>query len=175
MDKIAVVAHRGASDGAPENTVPALTKARDMGVDAIAYEVQGTSDGEPIVFADVRLERTTNGTGRVSRMSLEEFRRLDAGSWFSPDYAGTQVPTLEEALKAVAGPPALLIQLPEVKAGTKLEARLIEVLGAHKPDPNDCLLFTDSDSLTRLPVSAPRGIVTSTSPSSARRARRSTA
>lgn len=93
-----VVAHRGASAEAPENTLVAFRRAIDVGCRAIELDVQLTSDGHPVVMHDDVLDRTTNGTGPVSACSLEEVRRLDAGAWFGREFAGERVPTLGEAL-----------------------------------------------------------------------------
>lgn len=150
-----IVAHRGASDTAPENTMPAIAKARDLGADAVAIEVQGTSDGEPVVFADTRLERTTNGMGRVAKTKLEDIRKLDAGAWFKAEFAGTPVPTLEEAVNAADGIPALHVHLPEIGRGSKLEDRIVGVLTRRKPSPGDTLFFRDSDSAARLKPKLP--------------------
>ncbi|MCX7805681.1 MAG: glycerophosphodiester phosphodiesterase family protein [Planctomycetota bacterium] len=150
-----IVAHRGASDVAPENTIPAITKARELGADAVAIEIQGTSDGEPVVLADTKLDRTTNGRGRVARTKLEDIRKLDAGAWFKPEFAGTPVPTLEEAVGAADGIPAIHIHLPEIKAGSRLEDRIVGILARRKPSTGDTLFFRDSESAARLKQKLP--------------------
>ena len=154
-ESILVVAHRGASDSAPENTVAAIEKAVALGADAVAFEVQGSSDGEPVVFADTRLERTTNGRGRVARTSLEEIRKLDAGSWFKPDFAGAKIPTLEEAVRAVGSAVAIHVHLPSLAGGSRLEERIVAVLSDRKPSAGDVLFFQDSESARRLKAKLP--------------------
>ncbi|MBM3501044.1 MAG: hypothetical protein FJX74_20530 [Armatimonadetes bacterium] len=95
-----VIAHRGCSEEAPENTVAALRKAAAIPADAVEVDVHVTSDGRPVVIHDATLERTTNGEGAVAATSLAQIRSLDAGAWFSEEFAGERVPTLEEAIDA---------------------------------------------------------------------------
>jgi len=98
-----VIAHRGASSAAPENTLAAFDAAREAGADGIELDVRLCATGEPVVIHDARVDRTTNGCGAVSVLGLAELRRLDAGSWFSERFAGEPVPTLDEALEVAAG------------------------------------------------------------------------
>lgn len=92
------VAHRGASAAAPENTIPAYRAALRAGITRLDLDVRFTRTGIPVVMHDSTVDRTTDGTGRVSGMTLAELRSLDAGSWFSPEFAGAKVPTLRQAL-----------------------------------------------------------------------------
>src|SRR5512139_1817621 len=85
-----VFAHRGAKRLAPENTLPAFEAAIRLGADGVELDVQYTSDGKLVIFHDLNLEKTSNGTGRVTSHPLDELRELDAGSHFSPEFAGTQ-------------------------------------------------------------------------------------
>ncbi len=96
-----VIAHRGFSGLAPENTLVALRRAIEVGADMVEIDVLLTHDGEVVLLHDDTLERTTNGEGVAAEVSLEEIRRLDAGSWFSPEFAGERVPLLAEALDLV--------------------------------------------------------------------------
>jgi len=98
-----VIAHRGASAAAPENTLVALRRAKELGAAWVEFDVKLTGDGVPVLFHDDRLERTTNGRGRVVDARLEEIRQLDAGAWFDPAFSGERVPTLEAALALCAG------------------------------------------------------------------------
>ncbi|WP_245559100.1 glycerophosphodiester phosphodiesterase family protein [Microbacterium indicum] len=96
-----VAAHRGNSSMAPENTMPAFVAATRAGSDYFEIDIDMTSDGVPVVIHDDTVDRTTDGTGRVRDLTYDEIRSLDAGSWFSPAYAGTQIPSLEEVLTYV--------------------------------------------------------------------------
>lgn len=97
-----VVCHRGANRIAPENTLPALECALAAGFTHIEVDLHITADGEIVVIHDPKLDRTTDGTGSVTARTLAELRALDAGSWFDPFFAGTRIPTLDEALALVA-------------------------------------------------------------------------
>jgi len=77
-----VIAHRGASGIAPENTLEAFDLAVALGADGVEFDVQLSADGYPVVIHDARVDRTTNGSGNVSRLPLAELQRLDAGAWF---------------------------------------------------------------------------------------------
>ncbi|MBD0844538.1 glycerophosphodiester phosphodiesterase [Streptomyces sp. TRM68416] len=99
-----VIAHRGASAYAPENTLAAVDKAAELGVDWIENDVQRTRDGELVVIHDDNLKRTTDveevfpdrAPWKVRDFTAAEIALLDAGSWFGPAYAGARVPTLEQ-------------------------------------------------------------------------------
>jgi glycerophosphoryl diester phosphodiesterase len=94
-----LIAHRGASAYAPENTLIALERAAACGAQWVEIDVKLTRDGYPVVIHDDLLNRTTNGRGAVVLHSLAEIRALDAGSWFGQGFAGTQVPTFEEVVE----------------------------------------------------------------------------
>src|SRR5512143_223381 len=93
-----VFAHRGASKMAPENTLPAFEAAVRSGADGVELDVQYSSDGQLVVIHDLTLEALTDGTGRVTAHTLRELRALDAGYHFSPEFAGTRIPVLDEVL-----------------------------------------------------------------------------
>lgn len=94
-----ILAHRGASRTAPENTLAAFRLAQELGADGIEMDVKLTSDGEVVVLHDETLDRTTNGRGLLKKVSLAEVKKLDAGLWFSPDFAGQRIPTLAEVFE----------------------------------------------------------------------------
>ncbi|GAA3337606.1 glycerophosphodiester phosphodiesterase family protein [Amorphoplanes nipponensis] len=92
------VAHRGYSAVAPENTLPALAAGVLAGATFIEFDVRTTADGVPVVIHDRTVDRTTDGAGHVAELTLDEISGLDAGSWFSPAYAGLRVPLLREVI-----------------------------------------------------------------------------
>jgi glycerophosphoryl diester phosphodiesterase len=96
-----VIAHRGASAYAPENTIAAFELAIQMGADAIELDTKLTEDGIPIVIHDQSLERTTNGSGSVSAKTVADIKLLDAGSKYNARFAGEKIPILEEVFSAV--------------------------------------------------------------------------
>lgn len=118
-----VIAHRGASAAAPENTLPAFELAAAQGADAFELDVRLTADGAAVVIHDATLDRTTDGAGPVRALALAELRLLDAGAGFSPDggtnfpYQGesVRIPTLGEVLWAFPRMP-LLIEVKEPDA-----------------------------------------------------------
>lgn len=98
-----VIAHRGFSARAPENTVAALRRAIEIGADMAELDVTVTSDGHVVCLHDETLDRTTDGLGPATDRTLAEIRRLDAGSWFAAEFAGEPVPTLAEVLDVADG------------------------------------------------------------------------
>jgi len=93
-----VIAHPGASLYAPENTLAAFRKAKELGVNWVEFDVMLTLDDEVVVIHDETLERTTNGVGRVCDFPLSYLKTLDAGSWFNPNFANEKIPTLLEVI-----------------------------------------------------------------------------
>ncbi|MCY1145135.1 glycerophosphodiester phosphodiesterase family protein [Actinoplanes sp. Pm04-4] len=117
-----VVAHRGYSAVAPENTLPAFAAAVRAGATLIELDVRTTADDVPVVIHDRTLDRTTTGSGHVWEASYAEVAAVDAGSWFSAAYSGVRVPTLAATLDLLRAPgPDLLLEikppatLPQVK------------------------------------------------------------
>lgn len=99
MRQPAIFAHRGASGQYPENTMRAFKEAKKAGVAGIELDVQLTKEGQVVVIHDETLDRTTTGAGYVMDMTLEEIKKLDAGSWFSTQFHEEKVPTLEEVFQ----------------------------------------------------------------------------
>jgi len=127
------LAHRGASALVPENTIEAFRLAVEAGAGGLELDVHMTRDGHIVVIHDATVDRTTNGSGAVSEMTLDELRRLDAGHTFSPDGGptrpyrgrGVRVPTLGEVLE---GFPVVAVNI-EIKAGTPgIEETVLGVL-----------------------------------------------
>lgn len=96
-----IIAHRGAKKYAPENTMAAFRLAVEQGADGIEFDARLSSDGEVVILHDETLDRTTNGKGRVNSLSLEELKRLDAGSFFGPEFSGERIPTLREVFETL--------------------------------------------------------------------------
>lgn len=101
-DDAFIASHRGGGATAPENTLPAISAALAAGFDYVEVDVALTADGHAVLMHDATVDRTTNGHGHVSSLTLAEVRALDAGSWFAPAYAGTPVPTYVEFLDLLA-------------------------------------------------------------------------
>jgi glycerophosphoryl diester phosphodiesterase len=96
-----IVAHRGLLRHAPENTLANFRACLELRL-GFEFDVQRTKDGHLVCIHDGTVDRTTDGTGQVSELTLAEIKRLDAGRWFDAKFAGEQVPTVEEVLKLVA-------------------------------------------------------------------------
>ncbi len=99
-----VVGHRGASAYEPENTIRSIKRAFEMGADAVEVDARLSKDGYVIIIHDETVDRTTNGSGIVSKLNLEEIRALDAGK-------GEKIPTLQEVLKEVEGRGCLFLEI----------------------------------------------------------------
>ncbi len=93
-----VIAHRGASAYAPENTLAAFLKAKELGATWLEFDVTLSSDGQVVIIHDDELDRTTNGKGNVNNYSYADLEKLDAGSWFHPDFFGEKIPTLKHVI-----------------------------------------------------------------------------
>lgn len=98
-----IFAHRGASSLAPENTFPAFKLAYDLGTEGIETDVQLTKDNVPVLIHDENIKRTTNGSGYVKDLTFNELQKLDAGAWFSREYQGTRIASLESLLQWICG------------------------------------------------------------------------
>jgi glycerophosphoryl diester phosphodiesterase len=181
-----LVAHRGASAYAPENTAPAFTLAAGQGATFVEFDLRYTKDRRIVCLHDESLERTTDveevfpdrgrtvGSGPsaartwpLEDFTLAELRQLDAGSWFSPQFAGTRLPTFEEAIDALRGRSGLYIELksPEKYPGieravmAELKAKGLDRPGADPRTPVLIQSFTASsleifakELRTKLPI-----------------------
>ncbi|MEC5422324.1 glycerophosphodiester phosphodiesterase [Virgibacillus sp. C22-A2] len=93
-----ILAHRGASKLAPENTMPAFELAYFQEAEGIETDVQLTKDNIPVLIHDEHVKRTTDGAGYIKDLAFHQLKELDAGSWFSQKFSGTRIPSLEEFL-----------------------------------------------------------------------------
>lgn len=96
-----LMAHRGNSAVAPENTLSAFAEALKTPAQSCELDVHLSADGEVIVMHDATVDRTTDGTGAIADLTLAQLKALDAGSWFGPEFAGEPVPTLAEVVALV--------------------------------------------------------------------------
>ena len=108
---VMVIAHRGASGYAPENTLSSFKKAMVLGADILELDVHLTADDSVVVMHDYNVKRTTNGTGDILSMNFVDVKKLDAGSWYGAEFANEKVPTLAEVLALVNGKTKVLIEL----------------------------------------------------------------
>ncbi len=126
-----IVAHRGASWDAPENTIAAMEKAIEQRSDYVEFDVHLSADGVPVLMHDTTVGRTTNAVQnyRVNELTFEQLQGLDAGSWFSPEFEGERVPSLEETIEAIDGRAKMLIELKA--GGDELVDKTLELVEKH--------------------------------------------
>ncbi len=110
-DEVLVVAHRGGSRRAPENTLAAIWKAIETHADLSEIDVQETSDGKVVLLHDNDLRRVAGVDEKIWKVSYDEIKDLDVGSWFSPNFKGERIPTLAEVLDVVKGKIRLNIEI----------------------------------------------------------------
>lgn len=126
-DSVDVVAHRGASAYAPENTLAAFGLAHEMGADWFELDCTLTSDSEIIVIHDDTVDRTTDGSGLVKDLALGHLKTLDAGSWKDPKYAGERLPTLGESLNYSKGRIGVYIEIKDSDDDTALRRKILRL------------------------------------------------
>lgn len=119
-----VVAHRGASGTAPENTLTAIGLALEAGAQMLEIDVQITTDEQIVVFHDATLERTTNGHGAINRCSSAELKKLDAGSWFDERFRGEKIPLLDEVFQLIRGKACINVEIKPPAAGEDWQKRI---------------------------------------------------
>ena len=143
-----VMAHRGASTEAPENTMAAFQKAIDDMADYIELDVQLTNNGEVIVMHDSNAYRTTGVDANIVNMTYKEVKTLDAGSWFSDEYVGENVPSLKEVLELTQGKIKLNIELKPADNGTALAKNTVRLIEKYNM-VNDCVITSFSESVLK--------------------------
>ena len=129
-----VISHRGANKHAPQNTLPAFEKSIQIVVDGFETDIHVTKDGVPVVCHNYTIDETSDGKGLIAEMTLEELRQFDFGSYFSQDFKGTKIPTLEEFLTLCEGADIeiLNIELKSPKRGeTRIVQKTIDAVKAH--------------------------------------------
>ena len=123
-----ICAHRGASDTHPENTLAAFHEAIRLGAQMIEFDVALSKDGKLVLMHDATVDRTTNGAGPVSQLTLDELKRLDAGGWKDDRFKGQRIPTFDEALAVMPDNMWLNVHL---KGEAKLAEAVTKSIGAN--------------------------------------------
>ncbi len=146
-----IIAHRGASGYAPENTLAAFEKAVGMNAHGIELDVQMSRDKELVVIHDYEVDRTTDGIGKVRQHTAEELRGFDCGSWFDQSFKDQRVLTLEEVFQKM--PEDLLINV-EVKNQAKykdeIAEKLVTLINRHKRRDQVIISSFDHDVLKEI-------------------------
>lgn len=152
-----VIAHRGASVEAPENTLAAVAAAIEIGADAVEFDVRATLDDDLVLMHDELVNRTTDGTGLVRRKMLPQIKALDAGRWFSPRFRREPVPTLAQALKLCAEATVPVIELKDSFEDAPWAAERVAALLERSEIEQDALVIAfDLRHLARLREVSPR-------------------
>jgi glycerophosphoryl diester phosphodiesterase len=129
QDRPLIIAHRGASAAAPQNTLAAFRRAMELGADGVELDVHLSADGIPVVIHNFEVDDVTDGTGKVTDKTLAELKELDAGAKFSPEFAGERIPTLAQVFEVLEGKLLVNVELKDLSPkGVGLEAPVAEVV-----------------------------------------------
>ena len=145
-----ITAHRGSSSGAPENTMAALEKAVEEMADRAEIDVQETADGVIVLCHDTSLKRVAGINKKVSDLTLEQIKKLDVGSWFSSEYQGEQIPTLEEVMEYAKGKIDLNIEIKNLGNSSGLPEKVIELVEKHEMQEQCVITSTNRFYLKRV-------------------------
>ncbi|MCS7022100.1 MAG: glycerophosphodiester phosphodiesterase [Gemmataceae bacterium] len=141
---VEIVAHRGASWDAPENTLASMRLAWEQQADAIEFDCFLSKDGQIVIIHDADTRRTAGVPGKVAEQTLEQLRRLDVGRWKGERFAGERIPTLAEVLATV--PPGKRAFI-EVKCGPEILPELDRVLKASRLRPEQTVVISFSEDV----------------------------
>ncbi len=141
-----IIAHRGASAKAPENTLPAVEKAWELGADAVEVDVRVTKDERIVAIHDRSTERTTGRKFMVRKTSYDSLSELDAGSWFDPSFDGTRIPLLDSILDRVPADKELVI---EIKSGVKTVGMIEDLLSKREMIPKFSIISFNYEVVAR--------------------------
>lgn len=140
-----IIAHRGASHDAPENTLPAVLLGWERGADSVEVDIHHSRDGRIVAIHDKDTKRVTGHAGLVASMSFSQLRELDAGSWKEPSWAGTRIPSLEEVLETVPPGKSLVV---EIKCPATVLPDLERVLAASPNGGRSILIAFDYETIS---------------------------
>lgn len=152
-----IVAHRGWSGKAPENTMAAFSLAlTHPEIEAIELDVHLSKDGIPVVIHDYTIDRTTDGSGAVVDYTAEELRQFDAGQWFDDAFTGEYIPTLQEVFSHIGGKKKLLVELKQ-KANyyPGLEQKVVQLIQEHQLQEQVRVISFDHTSLEKVKEADP--------------------
>lgn len=145
-----VMAHRGDSVSAPENTLPAFKKAIENGADAIELDVQLTKDGTVVVMHDSSLYRTTGKKKKIWEVTYNQIKDLDNGSFFSKEYQFTHIPTLDQTLKLCKGQAFLNIEIKRTGHDEGIVQKTLEIIAANHYEKDCDITSMDYNTLKQV-------------------------
>lgn len=125
MAQIHVIAHRGANIYAPQNTLPAFQRGLEIGVDGFETDVHLTQDGKLVLCHNYTIDKTSDGKGSISQMTLGKLKTFDFGTYFSPKFADTRIPTLKEFLELVGSDQRMQVLNIELKSPRANETSIV--------------------------------------------------
>jgi len=164
LQKPIILCHRGAKNYAPENTLPAFQTALQLGADGFELDTQLTSDGHVAVYHDPSVDRTTNGHGRLSSLTLAQVRELEAGSFFSEKFRGEKIPTLDEVFETTGKRAIINVELKNFSTPfDNLAEKVCELVRRHGMQQNvifSSFLPWNLKKAARLLPEVPRGLIT---------------
>ncbi len=138
-ESVLIVAHRGASRAAPENTLAAMKKAMELGADYAEIDACQTKDGAIVLMHDEELERTTEQKGLIWEYTLVELKEFEAGSWFSEEFRGEPIPTLREVIRLVRGTMKLNIEIKVFDHEPGISQKVVDIIRAENFE-DECMV-----------------------------------
>lgn len=141
---VEIVAHRGASADAPENTLAAIREGWLQGADAVEFDVWLTADNRVVLMHDEKLERTTGAPGTVTQATWAELRELDAGSWKGAIWAGEPIPLLEHVLKTIPEGKRAFV---EIKHGVAIVPHIVPIIRDSGKKPEQIVIISFSQDV----------------------------
>lgn len=166
--KVDNIAHRGATGYAPENTIAAFDKAIEMKSDYIEMDIQRSKDGELVIIHDITVDRTTDGSGYIKDLTLNQLSNLDAGSWKGDEFSGEKIPTFDEILDKYHGKIGILLELkaPELYPGIEESiAQELKERNLDKPQNEKIIIQSfNFESMKKMNILLPKipiGVLTS--------------
>ncbi|MBN2222461.1 MAG: glycerophosphoryl diester phosphodiesterase membrane domain-containing protein, partial [Vallitaleaceae bacterium] len=145
-----ISAHRGSSAEAPENTLAALRLAIEQTADYIEIDVHQTADGRVVLLHDTNLRRTTGWNRLIYQVNYEDLLILDAGAWFSPEYIGEKIPTLEEAIEEVKGKAKLNIEIKPSRYERNLVEEVVRIISDYELEDSCVITSFDYNTLRKV-------------------------
>lgn len=150
-----ITAHRGSSRTAPENTIPAIEAAVEEMADSVEIDVQMTADGVVVLGHDASLKRVAGVNRSIASMTFEELEKLDVGSWFSSEYAGTRIPSLSEVLELCSQKTGLNIEIKYVGKNSELPEKTAEMVREYGMENQCVITSTNLSYLKRVKEALP--------------------
>jgi glycerophosphoryl diester phosphodiesterase len=155
-DHAEIIAHRGASAVAPENTLAAIEQALEQGTDWVEIDVQETADGEVVVIHDRDLKKIGGVALNVYDSSLKQLQSVDIGSWFSSQYSDQRIATLEQVLRLCKGRAKVNIELKYYGHEQQLEQRVADIVEAIGMEQDIVLMSLSYEGISRMRTLRPQ-------------------